>query len=449
MSGDRARETHLLPCGFKRSAHSHPRRGCGLATQGAPYFNWAFLQFPRGRLEEPIRTLPLPSRRFPQVMTHSPPNDSPVRRGDSKRTDAREAVAELDATLGLQTAALGVLFYSPSYDEEALVEELTKRQAAGPIVACTTAGEIGMDGYQDDSISGFSLTGDEFQVAIGVVDGLSDFSIEQAGEIATTLRADLGAQVESMKSSNCFVLLLVDGLSGAEEPLTFKLQQALGDIPLVGGSAGDRYDFKSTRIIANGKAASDRAVIVMVHTTRPFQIISEQAFHPTDRKVVITGADPGSRKISEINGITAAEGYAELLNLEGPDQLTAELFAERPLMLQLGGQWHVRSPQTVLEGGAIQTYCAVEEGNVLSVGECIDFAGSLRETLEAARSKIGEIQLLIACDCIQRRMRIESHDELELASEIMREFNAIGFSTYGEQCGTVHMNQTLTAIAIA
>ena len=41
-----------------------------------------------------------------------------------------------------------------------------------------------------------------------------------------------------------------------------------------------------------------------------------------------------------------------------------------------------------------------------------------------------------------------THDGLKASvGEAFREQNAVGFSTYGEQYGGVHVNQTLTGIA--
>ena len=44
-----------------------------------------------------------------------------------------------------------------------------------------------------------------------------------------------------------FAISLIDGLSYAEEPVTVAIDRGLDGIPLVGGSAGDNLEFKTTR----------------------------------------------------------------------------------------------------------------------------------------------------------------------------------------------------------
>lgn len=381
-------------------------------------------------------------------MTPTVNTTAPVRRADSQASETKIAIAEIDSELKLSNAALSVLFFSSTYDRETLTAELNSRSEGATVIGCTTAGEIGLKGYQNNSISGFSLSKDEFTVSTVTLTNLKDLSVEQAREAATSLMKDMRSQSIEPSAKNCFALLLVDGLSVSEEPLTYKLQEALNEIPLIGGSAGDALEFKDTFVFSKNACSTDTAVIALIYTTRPFEIIKEQTIHPTDTRVVITEADPKNRIIKEINGEPAAEEYADLLDLDGPEDLNMDILSNNPLMLQLGDSWYIRSPHTVNKDNSLSLFCAVEEGLVLAIGKHSDLTTSLRETLTKSREKLGDMKLLIACDCIQRRLKLEATKKMADTSEVMSEFNAIGFSTYGEQYGTVHVNQTLAAIAI-
>lgn len=56
-------------------------------------------------------------------------------------------------------------------------------------------------------------------------------------------------------------------------------------------------------------------------------------------------------------------------------------------------------------------------------------------------------RMVLGFDCIFRRIAAESMQQTTEVSHILAENRVTGFSTYGEQIGTMHVNQTLTGIA--
>jgi hypothetical protein len=55
---------------------------------------------------------------------------------------------------------------------------------------------------------------------------------------------------------------------------------------------------------------------------------------------------------------------------------------------------------------------------------------------------------VIAFDCILRGLELDQRRIRGRVGAMMDRSNAVGFSTYGEQCEAMHMNQTFTGIAI-
>jgi hypothetical protein len=55
---------------------------------------------------------------------------------------------------------------------------------------------------------------------------------------------------------------------------------------------------------------------------------------------------------------------------------------------------------------------------------------------------------IVAFDCILRRLEAEQKQVSGRVSDLLRRHGVIGFSTYGEQFGPMHVNQTMTGIAI-
>jgi hypothetical protein len=162
---------------------------------------------------------------------------------------------------------------------------------------------------------------------------------------------------------------------------------------------------------------------------------------------VITEADPEHRQVFEIDGEPAAQAYAEILGLE-VDQLNPMVFSSHPVMLKIGGEYYVRSIQKVNEDGSLSFYCAIDNGLVLTVAKGVDLVQNLQQQLSEIETQIANPRLILGCDCILRRLEAQEKEVTENVSETLNGHNFIGFSTYGEQFNAVHVNQTLTGVAI-
>jgi hypothetical protein len=84
---------------------------------------------------------------------------------------------------------------------------------------------------------------------------------------------------------------------------------------------------------------------------------------------------------------------------------------------------------------------------VLTLAEPRDLAVHLEATL-AGLSDEGEPMAILACDCILRRMEAMEKQSYGAVSQVLRAHRVTGFSTYGEQWNSMHVNQTMTGVAI-
>ena len=259
---------------------------------------------------------------------------------------------------------------------------------------------------------------------------------------------ELERRAPGADAGNSFALLLIDGLSRREEPVTRVLQNALGGVQLVGGSAGDALNFGITQVYAEGAFHTDSAALVLVTTPLPFRVFKTQHFVPTDHRVVVTDADAERRIVREIDGRPAAEAYAELVGVS-VQSLDPLRFAGRPMVVLIDGTNYVRSIQKANPDGSLTLMCAIEEGLVLRSAHGVGLVENLVQSFAQTRDAIGPPQLVIGCDCILRKLEITERGLGGLVEEVLSDNNFIGFSSYGEQFGGVHINQTLTGIAIA
>jgi hypothetical protein len=123
-------------------------------------------------------------------------------------------------------------------------------------------------------------------------------------------------------------------------------------------------------------------------------------------------------------------------------------FAASPVVVMIDGTDYVRSIQKANDDGSLTFFCAIEEGLVLRIAHGLDLVNNLEQTFDKIRAEIGQPQLVFGCDCILRNLEISQSGLKNQVGEIFRRNNTIGFSSYGEQFQGVHINQTLTGIAI-
>ena len=399
----------------------------------------------------PRRPRPAPGRR-PPPQTPRPGSRSAVMgtepailRGVARAEDPVAAAAELAAAIA-QPDATSFVFASSHYDLAALGPALVE-QLGGPIAGCTTAGEITPLGYGRRSLVGFSMP-----AAIGHVDLFPIPDLARAGVVELT---QLGKQAfasvqrrrEARPSLGAFGVLLVDGMSGAEEQVIGTLAPAMPTVPVVGGSAGDDLRHEQTHVLLDGRFTSNAALLAVVTTERPFRPIKAQHFEPTAAKVVITGARPEERVVTRIDGRPAAEAYAALVGCP-VDALTDEVFSTHPLMLKIGGGYYVRSIRRACPDGSLAFYCAIDEGLVLTLARSLDIVDTLDACLTEVGQQVGGAELIIGFECIHRRLEAERRGRAEALGEVLARHRVVGFHSYGEQADFVHINQTFTGVLI-
>jgi hypothetical protein len=370
-----------------------------------------------------------------------------IRSGQSCASDPREAAREFHAAVAQPDMALVIFFCSNEYDPDVLAEELQRLFFGTQLIGCSTAGEIGPAGYRTHSLTGASFPAGIFSFVTGHLARLHQFDSAAGHAFAKTLMQRLERQAPQAGADNSFALLLIDGLSVREEPVTRALQNALGKLPLLGGSAGDGLDFGETRTYFDGRFHSDSAVLILATTRLPFKLFKTQHFITTDQRLVVTEADPGLRIVKEINGLPAAQEYARMLGVDVCD-LDATRFAAWPVVVMIDGTNYVRSIQQANADDSLTFMCAIEEGLVLRVAKGVDLLANLEQAFGQIKEEIGPPQLTLVCDCILRKLEIAQKGLDDDVAALLGRSNTIGFSTYGEQFRGVHINQTLVGVAI-
>ncbi|MFW2544416.1 FIST N-terminal domain-containing protein [Primorskyibacter sp. 2E107] len=345
--------------------------------------------------------------------------------------------------LGPGPYALVCLFASPDADFSGLTRNSHRAFGGADVLACTTAGELGKDGYEDGQIIAIGFPETHFSANTIVIDDLANLDEQALIDRLIQSRMELNQRAPEMPSE--FAFLMVDGLSLKEEHLTSVLTSGLGPAPLFGGSAGDGENFHATWLSRNGTIRQNAALLALVRSRCPVRVFSLDHMVPSETRMVVTAADPDRRLVQELNAEPAAKEYARLLGKD-PDQLSPFTFAAHPVVVRLGDSHHVRSIQRVDENGDLVFFSAIDEGMVLSLANHSDIADHLENRL-AALSADGPPDHILACDCLLRRIESTQHQKGREVSDILVRHKVFGFSTYGEQIGALHVNQTLTGVA--
>lgn len=360
------------------------------------------------------------------------------------QANAPDPAEALRAGLGAGPFSLIIVFVSPQADLPALAQALARCFGETPVIGCTTAGEITAAGYDEGMIVAAALPACHFAATAYLIEDLARFDPQAV--IGDLIRARGSMARVRPQWEHEFAFLMVDGLSTKEDALAAALASGLGAMPLFGGSAADGTRFLETFVLHGGRLLRNAAVLAVVRTQCPVRVFKFDHFRPTDTRMVVTSAEPAKRIVHRINAEPAAQEYARLLGKD-PAQLNPFTFAAHPVVVRIGGRHHVRSIRQVEDNGDLVFYSAIDEGLVLTLAEPLDMVAHLTSEFDSLAASQAPLAIL-ACDCVLRRMEAQEKQLSGRLSEILRQNRVTGFSTYGEQFNAMHVNQTLTGVAI-
>jgi hypothetical protein len=366
---------------------------------------------------------------------------------NSKAQPLADAAADIARQLPADGMAMVLVFVSPCYDPHQFIAEMAQRFSDTPVYGCTTAGELAPDGWEESSIVALGFSAADFMVVAQPVSNLNSFQVEEGRRIGNELRQKLLRRDPEADGERCFGLVLIDGMCSREEAIMSAIYASLDDIPMVGGSAGDGLRFERTWVFFDGKAHTDAAILILLRTSLPFRAFKCDNFEPTATKMVVTEADLEQRVVKELNAEPAAEEYSRAVGIVDT-KLDPFSFASHPVLVRVGGSYYARSIQQVNADGSLRFFCAIDEGMVLTAARSRNPVGATREVFSQTQDEIGDVAIYIGFECILRRLDAEQHQFAREMSELYCDNHVVGFHTYGEQYGSMHVNQTLTGVAI-
>ncbi len=364
------------------------------------------------------------------------------------------ALKDLPSTSPLPSANLVLVFGSVKrFGDGKLTAFLKARYPAAQIVGCTTSGEISPAGVFDESIQ---ITAILWEKTVQRVSHTKMTSMQSSFEAAAGLANQLKA--DSLRT----VMVFSDGLNVNGSELLLGFQSVLGDIPIVGGLAGDGGAFVKTLQLFNDTISDNLVIAIGLYGNH--LITSSGAlggWKPYGPPRKVTKSE--KNVVFEMDGKPAlplyklyiGEAYAKGLPSTG---------LKFPLAVIEEGKRDVDKIRTLLAVNAQQNSLTFA-GNVLE-GETVRLCQSTHDRLvegagAAAQMVIENLNsnstnqpgLAVCVSCVGRKgvMAEQVVDEVRLVQQILgTQTTVTGFYSYGELAprpntsDSVLHNQTMT-----
>lgn len=370
----------------------------------------------------------------------------------SEASTPSEAIAELKEALGPQHGGLVLIFHSVAHDPQVIAASAKQAFPDSLVCGCTTMGEIGPLGLTREAVAALALKAPARAAAVVVTQAERVHNFQHGARILDELCARLDLEAPLLDAERHVLLSFTEGLQGNEERLIASLGFAAPRVPLVGGSAGDDFHMERTWVHLDGQAYPHASLVLLLEPGVPFRAFALHHYHPKERRVVVTKADPERRRVYELNGWPARRVLADTMGVEEEALIQDPVLVSRlahAFSYSVGGELFMRSVMAV-EGEALIMGGAVEEGVVLRLMDGADLVSETRSGLARELEALaGEPSALLLFNCGGRLLLSQAEGSEAALHEAMSPVPAAGFSTYGEQFGPLHINQTLTGLLLA
>ena len=265
-----------------------------------------------------------------------------IKAGYSTDKTVSEAVKVVKSMIGPMDIKTLIFFASSAYEPAAMSRAMKESFPQATVFGCTTAGELVTGMMLKGSLVAMAISPEVISdIAISVIKGIKQEPVAPKVEEAfASFERHFGATMQELDFSQYVGMILVDGLSVAEERIMDRIGD-LTNVTFIGGSAGDDLKFERTHVFADGEAYSDAAILAVVKTAAGFDIIKTQSFYATGKRLIATNVDEAAREAISFDNKPAAEAYAEVLGTTVED--APNHFMSHPLGLLAGDEIFVRA----------------------------------------------------------------------------------------------------------
>ncbi|HEY9825771.1 MAG TPA: FIST N-terminal domain-containing protein [Stenomitos sp.] len=235
--------------------------------------------------------------------------------GHSNDPDSAEAIQDVLAgckqTLDGHQPKAGVLFAAIDFDHALLLEHIYTEFPNLQLIGGTTDGEVSsVLGFQQDSVVLMLFCSDEVEMTTAVGRHVSQDPEAIAAATVECAKAQLGI-------SPCLCIATPESLTTSASSILDGLKQALGGVPILGGTTADQTRVKQTYQFFNGEVLSDAVPVLLMGGNLLFSYGVSSGWQPIGKRSQVTKVE--KNVIYEIDAKPALEFYHYYLNEFAPD----------------------------------------------------------------------------------------------------------------------------------
>lgn len=367
-------------------------------------------------------------------------------------SDAQEAANDLVRQLKQSPDSYNAVIFMAAikYDFEALSAAIKEHFPDSEVIGASTAGEIDLNGFQNDSVVLTTMSDSHTRVKGVLVENGSKYPVGSKSEIEDALREAGIAMADPMSHRSAFAIAFINGVFNAEETILSNFYSIIQNdkFALAGGTAGFTGSEAKTFVSYNGRTTQDGAAFLFVKTPCKFDIRQEDIFNPTGKTIYVTRSDTINRTIFSLNGQKAKSVYAQQLGVS--ESVAEGMTFENPFGRHINGSIHIAALAGFAADGSCSLFARVVPNSTLEMMHIGDPEKKCDETCSQILSVIPSPKFTLLMTCITRTM---AFDRMGIAANIIRKYKQTfptfcGFSCYGEQIGRVHCNQTLVSLVM-
>ena len=395
---------------------------------------------------------------------------------------AKDAAAEALKKVGQENFSVALVYSAYEHAPKDVAAGISAA-IPGPWLGCTTSGEITSAGLFEDAIVVSVISSPRIKFGVGVGTNVCQDD-EGAGKTAIGMALEsLTAKGGAMQEGTNYIVM--HGSTGGEEGIIRGLQQEVGNIPVVGGTAGNALTENPPYVFANGKAYTDAVVLGLMSSDVITVVDSGHGWKSTGKVGLVTKANPPEarketlwHKISTIDNRPAAEWYAEQISALKGSEVSVDTLKQYYPFVTFGGssgiggtgyptgikdpqgQIWTRDVHSVEDDLGLTFWAYIPEGTGIEVLEGTPDTLTDRSKIAASDlfKKYAKFKPVMMFDfnCVGRKIYLTKVNKLDGEYEEIKKFTKgipiAGFYTHGEQACygglNQHCNLTITRLLI-
>ncbi|MBU1015438.1 FIST C-terminal domain-containing protein [Patescibacteria group bacterium] len=340
----------------------------------------------------------------------------------------------------IEKADLLIGFASSRFEQKELIRGIREAGGDAQFVGCTDAGEITNQGPQQGGVAVMAVSSESIKFHTGLGKDVAKGANEAGQAVAREV-------MEKTKDGDLRAFIMFpDVLAGNGAEIVRGVQKVLGEhFPILGGAAGDDFEFKKTYQYRDDEVDSGSVAGLGLEGEFSMGAGVRHGWIPIGSPMKVTKSEGALLK--ELDGRPAISIYEDYFG-QSANELRKEPLARMaityPLGLKLPGleEYLIRDPIIAQEDGSITCAAEIPEGSEIrlmigshekAVEAAQEAATKLKEDFQKAGTKPKFI-LMFNCIAREKLFGQRAKEEIDAVMEIVgRDVPLLGFYTYGEQ----------------